>query len=319
MNFENEYDLEKLVNNSLDLLTIVDLSGNVLLVNPAFERILGWKKEDLIGKDPFHLLHPEDKENTYREFEKLNQGLLTLSLQNRYICADGLYRYFSWTASPDLAAGLVYVTGRDITDVIESNRKISQLAVKLKETNDRLFEQASTDPLTKLKNRRMFNEELNDLIHVCNKESLPLSLLMIDADHFKDYNDKFGHIAGDNVLVELASLLTKTFRKKDVLARYGGEEFIAALPNTSEVEANQIAERLVQTVREFSWEKRSVTISVGITTSNFNFNPTSKSINSEYYLNLIEQADKALYCSKVSGRDRITHFSWIQNKKSGSI
>lgn len=275
------------------------------------------EKEDLIGKDPFHLLHPEDKENTYREFEKLNQGLLTLSFQNRYICADGLYRYFSWTASPDLAAGLVYVTGRDITDVIESNRKISQLAVKLKETNDRLFEQASTDPLTKLKNRRMFNEELNDLIHVCNKESLPLSLLMIDADHFKDYNDKFGHIAGDNVLVELASLLTKTFRKKDVLARYGGEEFIAALPNTSEVEANQIAERLVQTVREFSWEKRSVTISVGITTSNFN--PTSKSINSEYYLNLIEQADKALYCSKVSGRDRITHFSWIQNKKSGSI
>ncbi|MFA4794333.1 diguanylate cyclase [Leptospira kirschneri] len=319
MNFENEYDLEKLVNNSLDLLTIVDLSGNVLLVNPAFERTLGWKKEDLIGKDPFHLLHPEDKENTYREFEKLNQGLLTLSFQNRYICADGLYRYFSWTASPDLAAGLVYVTGRDITDVIESNRKISQLAVKLKETNDRLFEQASTDPLTKLKNRRMFNEELNDLIHVCNKESLPLSLLMIDADHFKDYNDKFGHIAGDNVLVELASLLTKTFRKKDVLARYGGEEFIAALPNTSEVEANQIAERLVQTVREFSWEKRSVTISVGITTSNFNFNPTSKNINSEYYLNLIEQADKALYCSKVSGRDRITHFSWIQNKKSGSI
>ncbi|EJO68918.1 sensor domain-containing diguanylate cyclase [Leptospira kirschneri] len=313
MNFENEYDLEKLVNNSLDLLTIVDLSGNVLLVNPAFERTLGWKKEDLVGKDPFHLLHPEDKESTYREFEKLNQGLLTLSFQNRYICADGLYRYFSWTASPDLAAGLVYVTGRDITDVIESNRKISQLAVKLKETNDRLFEQASTDPLTKLKNRRMFNEELNNLIHVCNKESLPLSLLMIDADHFKDYNDKFGHIAGDKVLVELASLLTKTFRKKDVLARYGGEEFIAALPNTSEVEANQIAERLVQTVREFSWEKRSVTISVGITTSN------SKSINSEYSLNLIEQADKALYCSKVSGRDRITHFSWIQNKKSGSI
>ncbi|EMO88266.1 sensor domain-containing diguanylate cyclase [Leptospira noguchii] len=317
MNFENEYDLEKLVNNSLDLLTIVDLNGNVLLVNPAFERTLGWKKEDLMDKDPFHLLHPEDKESTYREFEKLNQGLLTLSFQNRYICADGQYRYFSWTASPDLASGLVYVTGRDITDVIESNRKISQLAVKLKETNDRLFEQASTDPLTKLKNRRMFNEELNSLIHVCNKESTPLSLLMIDADHFKNYNDKFGHIAGDKVLVELASLLTKVFRKKDVLARYGGEEFIAALPNTSEPEANQIAERLVQAVREFSWEKRSVTISVGITTSNFN--PTSKSINSEYPLNLIEQADKALYYSKVNGRDKITHFSWIENKKGGSI
>ncbi len=71
MTFKKEYDLEKLVNNSIDLLSIVDLKGNVLLVNPAFERTLGWKEEELLGRDPFHLLHPEDKEMTLQEFKKI--------------------------------------------------------------------------------------------------------------------------------------------------------------------------------------------------------------------------------------------------------
>ncbi|EMN18082.1 PAS domain S-box protein [Leptospira borgpetersenii str. Brem 328] len=106
MNFKEEYNLEKLVNNSIDLLSIVDLKGKVLLVNPAFERTLGWKEEELIGRNPFHLLHPEDREITFQEFEKLNQGLPTFSFQNRYICTDGNYKYFTWTASPDLRAGL---------------------------------------------------------------------------------------------------------------------------------------------------------------------------------------------------------------------
>ncbi|EMJ94173.1 sensor domain-containing diguanylate cyclase [Leptospira alstonii] len=314
--FEKEYDLEKLVNNSLDLLSIVDLEGKVLLINPAFERALGWKKEELLGRDPFHLLHPEDREITFQEFEKLNQGLQTLSFQNRYICADGTYKYFAWTASPDRESGLVYVTGKDINELIESHQKISQLAQELKEANDKLFEQASTDSLTKLKNRRAFDEELNRLAQFSSKETNPLSLLMIDADHFKDYNDKFGHPAGDKVLVELALLLTKTFRKDDILARYGGEEFIVALPNTSEHKAIEVAERLVQIVREFNWEKRSVTVSVGAATSNFD--PNCKNINLEYSVNLIDKADRALYFSKLNGRNRITHFSRIQNESDVS-
>ncbi|EMY78950.1 diguanylate cyclase (GGDEF) domain protein [Leptospira weilii serovar Ranarum str. ICFT] len=314
--FEKEYDLEKLVNNSLDLLSIVDLEGKVLLINPAFERALGWKKEELLGRDPFHLLHPDDREITFQEFEKLNQGLQTLSFQNRYICADGTYKYFAWTASPDPTSGLVYVTGKDINELIESHHKIRQLAEELREANDKLFEQASTDPLTKLKNRRAFDEELNRLTQFSQKQTNPLSLLMIDADHFKDYNDTFGHPAGDQVLIELARLLTKTFRKNDILARFGGEEFIAALPNTSEPEAVEIAERLVQIVREFNWEKRSITISVGAATSDFNAN--SKNIHLEYSVNLIEEADQALYFSKVNGRNRITHFSRIQNKSDVS-
>lgn len=135
---------------------------------------------------------------------------------------------------------------------------------------------------------------------------------MIDADHFKDYNDTFGHPEGDKVLITLADLLTKTFRKSDVLARYGGEEFIVALPLTSENEAIDISEKLIQTVREFNWEKRSVTISVGAATHEFDLNP--KNINTEYSISLIDQADKALYCSKVNGRNRMTHFLKIHSR-----
>nr|OBZ99951.1 Diguanylate cyclase (GGDEF) domain protein [Leptospira interrogans serovar Copenhageni/Icterohaemorrhagiae] len=305
-NFEKEYDLEKLVNNSLDLLSIQRLDGTVLQVNPAFERLLGWREEELIGRNPFHLLHPEDRESTFQEFKKLNQGLPVFAFQNRFLCSDGTYKYFSWTASPDLSAGLIYVTGRDISDLIESNRKISLLAAELKDANDKLFEQACTDPLTKLKNRRAFNEELNSLIQLSQKQLSPLSLLMIDVDFFKDYNDKFGHPAGDKVLAILASLLAKTLRKDDVTARYGGEEFIVALPNTSEKEAIEIAERLVKVIEESRWEKRSVTISVGITTSQIN-----PSNNADHSIDIIEEADRALYHSKVNGRNRVTHSSQI--------
>ncbi len=279
------------------------MDGTVISVNPSFERILGWKEEELLGQSPFHLLHPEDQETILQEFQKLDGGIPRYSIQNRCRCADGTYKYLAWTGFPDVESGLVYITGRDITETIESNRKISQLATELKEANDKLFEQASTDSLTKLKNRRAFNH----LVHFSQKQKSPLSLLMIDADHFKDYNDTFGHLEGDKILIILADLLTKALRKGDVLARYGGEEFIVALPLTSEDETIDISERLLQTVREFNWEKRIITVSVGAAT--YDFNSNSKNINLEYSINLIEQADKALYCSKVNGRNRITHFS----------
>ncbi|EKN89400.1 sensor domain-containing diguanylate cyclase [Leptospira interrogans] len=307
MKYKNEYNLEKFYNYSLDLFSIQRMDGTVISVNPSFERILGWKEEELLGKSPFHLLHPEDQETIVQEFQKLDGGIPRYSIQNRCRCADGTYKHFAWTGFPDVESGLVYITGRDITETIESNRKISQLATELKEANDKLFEQASTDSLTKLKNRRAFNEALNHLVHFSQKQFSSLSLLMIDADHFKNYNDTFGHLEGDKVLITLADLLTKAFRKGDVLDRYGGEEFIVALPLTSEDETIDISERLLQTVREFNWEKRIITVSVGAAT--YDFNSNSKNINLEYSINLIEQADKALYCSKVNGRNRITHFS----------
>ncbi|EMY76318.1 diguanylate cyclase (GGDEF) domain protein [Leptospira weilii serovar Ranarum str. ICFT] len=301
-----EYNLEKFYNYSLDLFAIQRMEdGIVVSVNSAFERLLGWKKEKVVGLNPFHLVHPDDMGLFLKEFEELNIGTPNLSVQHRILCADGSYKHFSWTAFPDVETGLIYSTGRDITELVESNRKIGHLALELKEANDRLFEQASTDPLTKLKNRRSFNKELNHWIGHAHRQENFLSLLMIDVDHFKAYNDQYGHPAGDQVLVDLASILRQTFRKNDVTARYGGEEFIVILPDTPKKEAVEMAETLVLTVRDYPWEKRQITISVGTTTIRFDQNTPIGSQN--FSIRLIKEADQALYHSKLNGRNQVTH------------
>ncbi|RHX77816.1 sensor domain-containing diguanylate cyclase [Leptospira yasudae] len=311
MNQKNKPDYEKFFQNSIDLQSIQNLEGVVVDINSSFTTSLGWSKEELIGQTPFHLVHPDDLPSLLEEFQKLREDLpIAAGIQNRILCSDGKYKQFSWTAFSDFESGFVYVTGRDITELIESNRKISQLAEELKAANDRLFEQASTDPLTKLKNRRFFNEEINYLLRLARRQETPISLVMIDVDHFKQYNDTFGHPAGDRVLTDLASILIKTLRTSDLVARYGGEEFIAAMPNTTMEQAIEIMDRLSFAVREFPWEKRNVTISVGISTIRLTAN------DSEYeksFKLLLENADRALYISKRNGRDRITHSSKHSN------
>ncbi|UOG40617.1 sensor domain-containing diguanylate cyclase [Leptospira noguchii] len=308
-----QYDYEKFFHNSLDILVIARMdNGHVIHVNPSFQRIFGWSEERLLGLGSYEFLHPEDLASTQEIAAKLATGAPVISFENRYRSIEGNYRTLSWTAVPEHKSSMVYAIARDITETIESNRKINELAAELKDANDMLLEQASTDPLTKLKNRRAFNAELNRLLQVAQKQLSPISLLMIDADHFKDYNDQFGHPAGDQVLIDLAFLLTHTLRQHDVIARYGGEEFIVAMPDTSEVVCLQIAEKLIHVVQEFNWEKRPVTISVGAATLSAGV-VTLKTFLEEnrHFINLIESADKALYHSKINGRNQVNHSSRI--------
>ncbi|EMN49437.1 diguanylate cyclase (GGDEF) domain protein [Leptospira interrogans str. L1207] len=111
-------------------------------------------------------------------------------------------------------------------------------------------------------------------------------------------------------MIDLAFLLTHTLRQHDVIARYGGEEFIVAMPDTSEVASLQIAERLIHVVGEFNWEKRPVTISIGAATLPGEKQKTSLEEN-HHFINLIESADKALYHSKINGRNQVNHSSRI--------
>ncbi|WP_061286358.1 sensor domain-containing diguanylate cyclase [Leptospira interrogans] len=310
MDLENEYNHEKFFNYSLDLHAIQKMDGIILQINQSFQRIMGWTNEDLKGRTHFHLLHPEDVESSLKEFEQLNEGVSHLSIQNRCRCADGTYKYFSWTAFPDLESDRIYVTGRDITDIIESNQKISKLASDLEEANNKLLEQASTDPLTKLKNRRSFNEEINHLIRLGQHQEKSISLMMIDVDHFKDYNDKFGHPAGDRILIRLAEVFTETLRSCDLVARFGGEEFVVALSDTNEEKAVEVAERLMANVKKKSWENSPITISVGITT--LNFNGPVPIYHTDLSTGIIEDADRALYRSKANGRNQATHSSQLK-------
>jgi diguanylate cyclase (GGDEF)-like protein len=162
---------------------------------------------------------------------------------------------------------------------------------------DRLEEMATTDALTGLKNRRKFDSMIELEWRRAIRQKVPLALLMIDADHFKAYNDTFGHQAGDQVLVGVAICITDSVRRAgDCAARYGGEEFAVLLPGLSSTEALAVAETIRLKVELWSDEPQGTTVSVGIAS----LRPAAATDWSE----LLSAADKALYAAKAQGRNR---------------
>ena len=183
---------------------------------------------------------------------------------------------------------------------LEIARRILSIQEELERRNSLLSEMALSDELTGVKNRRRFREALEIHHALATRQGLPLSLVMVDVDHFKSYNDSFGHPAGDEVLKRVASLLSENVRKHDEVARIGGEEFAVLLPDTPAPLATDMAERLRSKVAGQPWPLRRVTASLGVATTSPGNDPPAA---------LVEQADRALYRSKRTGRDRVTHFS----------
>jgi diguanylate cyclase (GGDEF)-like protein len=162
--------------------------------------------------------------------------------------------------------------------------------------NARLMELATVDELTGVKNRRRFREDLELFFAVAARQAGPLSVVMLDVDIFKTYNDTFGHPAGDEVLRTLARVLLRGTRDQDVVARYGGEEFAVLLPLTAGADAEAIAERLRGAIEAQNWPLRGVTASFGVATTG----PDTPDSGA-----LIASADSALYLAKRSGRNRV--------------
>lgn len=177
--------------------------------------------------------------------------------------------------------------------------------------NARLFEQtqqmALTDTLTGIYNRRYFYELSQKEFARSKRYQDPLSIIMIDIDHFKNINDKFGHLAGDQVLVQFVQRIQSELRESDVFGRFGGEEFIILLPETNLGDATQVAERLREVTEEYPFllvtAQTFITISLGVTCYRF----TSVSLDQ-----LIDESDKALYEAKQLGRNRVR--VWQHNR-----
>jgi diguanylate cyclase (GGDEF)-like protein len=162
---------------------------------------------------------------------------------------------------------------------------------------DKLEELATTDSLTGLKNRRKFDAEIDTEWRRAARQNTPLALLMIDADHFKAYNDTYGHQAGDQVLVGIAICISDTVRRAgDCAARYGGEEFAVLLPGCTAEDALKVAETIRLKVEQWSDGPTVNTVSVGIAS----LTPVPAMDQSL----LLEAADKALYAAKAGGRNR---------------
>ena len=168
------------------------------------------------------------------------------------------------------------------------------------DTERLLRDAALCDPLTGLSNRRAFSGAIDRIVAGAVRNDSPLSLLMLDIDHFKEVNDARGHDAGDAVLVALSRVLERGVRQSDLVARFGGEEFAILLPSTSLDGAYQLAERLRCAVRDCDIQHDGVllhvTVSIGVSTL---------APNADRPDTLIKAADVALYCAKTNGRDRV--------------
>ena len=176
--------------------------------------------------------------------------------------------------------------------------QLEQYCLDLELKNASLAEIASSDALTGLKNRRFFHEALEAQFSLSRRKGLPMSLVMIDVDQFKAFNDRFGHPAGDDALRDVGVILRSCVRDHDIVARYGGEEFAIILPATEAYECFPLVDRLRLTVARHPWPLRSITISLGVATlSTIENEPAA----------LIAQADRALYDSKARGRNQVTH------------
>ena len=167
--------------------------------------------------------------------------------------------------------------------------------------NARLAELATVDELTGVKNRRQLRGDLEIHTTLAVGEGTALSLVMLDVDHFKPYNDAFGHPAGDDVLRGIGETLIRAVRRNDVVARYGGEEFAILLPTAGIDEAMEVARRIHAAIADRDWPHRAITASLGVATLGTDTHPGS----------LVDHADRALYHSKQTGRDRVTHFLTI--------
>ena len=200
---------------------------------------------------------------------------------------------------------------RSAKRILDLEKTLAQQNEALEQANDKLQSMATTDGLTGLYNRRAFQEHLEESLLYSRRANQTLSLLMIDVDYFKPFNDTYGHVKGDTALKTVAALLKNSSRASDYVARFGGEEFSVILPNTEAAGASFCAEVLRKAVESNDWPDRDVTISIGATTIRYEnvAEEFTNEVPTEVFTKVLNEADQALYDAKEAGRNRACHFA----------
>ena len=181
----------------------------------------------------------------------------------------------------------------------QATREIDQLKSKMAQYR----KEAVIDPLTRVANRRGFEEQLNNSIETANAEALRLCLIMADIDHFKQVNDTHGHLVGDNVLRMVAATFKDSVKGRDLVARIGGEEFAILLPDTPSDGAMKLAEKIRISFERLDLKKKNTGESLGKITLSFGL---SEYNTGESAIDFMSRTDEALYRSKKTGRNRVT-------------
>lgn len=271
-------------------------------IGPQIENLLGWSPESWVSVEDWAArMHPEDRDWVVNFCVGQSKAGVDHEADYRAMTKDGEYIWIR---------DVVHVKRNDqgevealvgfMFDISERKKTEHRLLDLQKELEDLSFK----DGLTGVANRRMFDSVLEVEWNNAKRNHQPLSLILIDIDYFKQYNDTYGHIQGDDCLKRVAKTLSSAAtRSKDFIARYGGEEFVLVLPETDEDSANKVAERCRQLIfkeqipHENSQVSQLLTISMGVA--------SITPLHDDQAMTFVEEVDKRLYLAKQKGRNCI--------------
>lgn len=292
-------DFQSLTENSADVILRVGPGMRASYASPSSREVLGWAPEELIGRHPIEIFMAEDFPAIEAAASQLyTQGSSTVAPTARVRCKDGTIKWCESRAQllKGMAdgAGDVVVILRDVTERKELENKLAVMAM--------------TDGLTELANRRAFDDALIREWKATLRTGSPTSLLLLDLDHFKAFNDEYGHQVGDDCLRSVAAAVSASVRRpRDFVARYGGEELAVILPETDSTGAIKIAELVREAVERLAVPHSGnpegngyVTVSIGVTTAVPSVGGTIKMPEG-----MLLTADSALYKAKHNGRNRV--------------
>ncbi len=275
---------------SLDLMAITGFDGRFKQFNEAWTQTLGHAPEYLRSHALLELVHPEQRPDMEKALRTVAHSNERCAIEVQFVCNNGVYRWLSCSLAAYPSERLYYVAARDVTDRVHAQQ--------------RLVYDTRHDALTGLLNRTGFLERLEEALqHHRADGNRRFAILFLDLDRFKLINDSLGHLAGDELLVEIARRLRATLRNEDVVGRLGGDEFIVLMPEVQDVsEAVHLAERLLKRLKkplEIFGHEVFTTASIGITLSTPEYRNADE---------ILRDADIAMYFAKAQGKSRYAVF-----------
>lgn len=208
----DQFDLERFFDYAIDMLCIADARGYFVKVNRAWERVLGYTRDELLARPFVEFVHPDDRAETVAETRRLSSGTITFAYENRYQARDGSWKTIAWTCYPDPETGLMYAVARDVT----ADRRRDDWV----------------DGITGIPNRRVFDETTAEELRRAHRMGVPVGIALLDVDHLRAYNQAVGHLEGDRVLRRIAETLAEQLRRAgDFIARFNGGTFGILFPS----------------------------------------------------------------------------------------
>ena len=307
---------ESVFNTMGEAIIVANEDGKIIMANQHSHKIWGYDDHHLIGKE-LTMLMPKQFRDAHNKGMKRyittnEQKVLNKRLELEGLHSNGRNFPIQLYISETVINNKRYFTAaiRDITDIDKQRKELERtqdLLLKNFESaelkNEELMHELQLDPMTRLFNHTSFIHHLKKELERLTRSKSTLSLLFFDIDDFKLINDKYGHLCGDKYLLKLSFLLSNNIgRANDIVSRYGGEEFAIILPDTSLEGAILIGEKLRKSVENYKWPEDNITVTVGAAT-------TEKKISCGDFIN---QADKALYHGKQTGKNKVTHWKNIR-------